>query len=105
MKIGANTLLGKDIKDYFNDAQRQATKVVGTIAGLKFQSIINKSTATVIAYGMNKSECESDVEMIEDLAEEFDISEISNADIEKSDVDEIFGTLLLLVYRLEMLVD
>ena len=39
---------------YFNDAQRQATKVAGTIAGLNVIRIINEPTAAAIAFGMDK---------------------------------------------------
>ena len=39
---------------YFNDAQRQATKDAGTIAGLDVQRIINEPTAAAIAYGLDK---------------------------------------------------
>lgn len=39
---------------YFNDAQRQATKDAGTIAGLNVVRIINEPTAAAIAYGLNK---------------------------------------------------
>jgi len=39
---------------YFNDAQRQATKDAGTIAGLKVERIINEPTAAAMAYGLNK---------------------------------------------------
>ncbi|CAK9098393.1 Luminal-binding protein 5 (BiP 5) (78 kDa glucose-regulated protein homolog 5) (GRP-78-5) [Durusdinium trenchii] len=41
---------------YFNDAQRQATKDAGTIAGLKVDRIINEPTAAAIAYGLDKTE-------------------------------------------------
>lgn len=61
MKATAETFLGKEIKNavvtvpaYFNDAQRQATKDAGTIAGLKVERIINEPTAAAIAYGMDK---------------------------------------------------
>merc|ERR1711966_381310 len=54
-------ILGKDIKNavvtvpaYFNDAQRQATKDAGTIAGLNVARIINEPTAAAIAYGLDK---------------------------------------------------
>jgi molecular chaperone DnaK len=40
---------------YFNDAQRQATKDAGTIAGLKVLRIINEPTAAALAYGMDKT--------------------------------------------------
>ena len=39
---------------YFNDAQRQATKDAGKIAGLEVLRIINEPTARALAYGMNK---------------------------------------------------
>merc|ERR1711966_446735 len=68
MKSVAETFLGKDIKNavvtvpaYFNDAQRQATKDAGTIAGLKVERIINEPTAAAIAYGMDKTGGESNV--------------------------------------------
>lgn len=41
---------------YFNDAQRQATKDAGTIAGLNVLRILNEPTAAAIAYGLDKSE-------------------------------------------------
>merc|ERR1719330_2306605 len=68
MKVTAETFLGKDIKNavvtvpaYFNDAQRQATKDAGVIAGMKVQRIINEPTAAAIAYGMDKTGGESNV--------------------------------------------
>jgi len=41
---------------YFNDAQRQATKDAGKIAGLEVLRIINEPTAAALAYGMNKED-------------------------------------------------
>jgi len=68
MKLTAETFLGKEINDavvtvpaYFNDAQRQATKDAGTIAGMKVARIINEPTAAAIAYGMDKTGDESNV--------------------------------------------
>jgi endoplasmic reticulum chaperone BiP len=68
MKATAETFLGKEINNavvtvpaYFNDAQRQATKDAGTIAGLKVERIINEPTAAAIAYGMDKTGGESNV--------------------------------------------
>lgn len=68
MKATAETFLGKEIKNavvtvpaYFNDAQRQATKDAGTIAGMKVERIINEPTAAAIAYGMDKTGGESNV--------------------------------------------
>ncbi len=67
MKTTAETFLGKEINDavvtvpaYFNDAQRQATKDAGTIAGMKVQRIINEPTAAAIAYGMDKTRGEKE---------------------------------------------
>ncbi|XP_057803507.1 luminal-binding protein 5-like [Salvia miltiorrhiza] len=61
MKETAESYLGKKIKRavitvpaYFNDAQRQATKDAGTIAGLDVARIINEPTAAAIAYGLDK---------------------------------------------------
>ncbi len=61
MKEIAEAYLGKEVKHavvtvpaYFNDAQRQATKDAGVIAGLDVLRIINEPTAAAIAYGMDK---------------------------------------------------
>ncbi|KAL3636709.1 Luminal-binding protein 2 [Castilleja foliolosa] len=61
MKETAESYLGKKIKSavvtvpaYFNDAQRQATKDAGTIAGLHVARIINEPTAAALAYGLDK---------------------------------------------------
>jgi len=61
MKKTAEEYLGKDVTHavvtvpaYFNDAQRQATKDAGVIAGLNVMRIINEPTAAAIAYGMDK---------------------------------------------------
>jgi len=61
MKETAEAYLGESIKDavvtvpaYFNDAQRQATKDAGVIAGLNVLRIINEPTAAAIAYGLDK---------------------------------------------------
>ena len=61
LKIDAEQYLGEQIKDavitvpaYFNDAQRQATKDAGRIAGLNVKRIINEPTAAAIAYGLDK---------------------------------------------------
>ena len=61
MKKTAEDYLGQDISEavitvpaYFNDAQRQATKEAGEIAGLKVRRIINEPTAAALAYGMDK---------------------------------------------------
>eukprot|EP01025_Chloroclados_australasicus_P019554 TRINITY_DN2067_c0_g1_i5.p1 TRINITY_DN2067_c0_g1~~TRINITY_DN2067_c0_g1_i5.p1 ORF type:complete len:653 (-),score=128.21 TRINITY_DN2067_c0_g1_i5:408-2366(-) len=61
MKETADAYLGSEVKKavvtvpaYFNDAQRQATKDAGTIAGLEVLRIINEPTAAAIAYGLDK---------------------------------------------------
>jgi len=62
MKKTAEDYLGTDVSGavitvpaYFNDAQRQATKEAGEIAGLKVERIINEPTAAALAYGMDKA--------------------------------------------------
>jgi len=62
----ASTYLGEKVKDvvvtvpaYFNDAQRQATKDAGTIAGLNVLRIINEPTAASLAYGVDKKKSEN----------------------------------------------
>ena len=48
---------------YFNDAQRQATKDAGQIAGLEVDRIINEPTAAALAYGLDKKETEKIVRL------------------------------------------
>ena len=62
MKKTAEDYLGHDVSEavvtvpaYFNDAQRQATKEAGEIAGLKVSRIINEPTAAALAYGLDKA--------------------------------------------------
>ena len=61
MKETAEKYLGQEVKQavitvpaYFNDAQRQATKDAGKIAGLEVLRIINEPTAASLAYGLDK---------------------------------------------------
>ena len=61
IKADAEAYLGEDVDSavitvpaYFNDAQRQATKDAGTIAGLEVKRIINEPTAAALAYGLDK---------------------------------------------------
>ena len=63
MKETAESYLGEDVKQavitvpaYFNDAQRQATKDAGQIAGLEVLRIINEPTAAALAYGLDKQD-------------------------------------------------
>jgi len=63
MRETAQEFLGEDVTDavvtvpaYFNDAQRQATKEAGRIAGLNVQRILNEPTAAALAYGLGESQ-------------------------------------------------
>ena len=63
MRDIAESYLGRSVTNmvvtvpaYFNDAQRQATKDAGTIAGLNVVRILNEPTAAAIAYGLDKKE-------------------------------------------------
>ena len=65
---------------YFNDAQRQATKDAGKIAGLEVERIINEPTAAALAYGIDKTDKEEKV-LIYDLGGgTFDVSILDLAD-------------------------
>ena len=66
MKETAESYLGEEVKQavitvpaYFNDAQRQATKDAGKIAGLEVLRIINEPTAAALAYGLDKKETQT----------------------------------------------
>ncbi|GJP53061.1 hypothetical protein CLOM_g12198, partial [Closterium sp. NIES-68] len=81
MKDTAEAYLGKKIKDavvtvpaYFNDAQRQATKDAGVIAGLNVARIINEPTAAAIAYGMDKKGGEKNILVFDLGGGTFDVS-------------------------------
>uniref|UniRef100_A0A0K0ERA5 Heat shock protein 70 n=1 Tax=Strongyloides stercoralis TaxID=6248 RepID=A0A0K0ERA5_STRER len=81
MKDIAETYLGKEVKHavitvpaYFNDAQRQATKDAGTIAGLNVVRIINEPTAAAIAYGLDKKEGEKNILVFDLGGGTFDVS-------------------------------
>jgi len=81
MKETAEAYLGKEVTHavvtvpaYFNDAQRQATKDAGVIAGLNVMRIINEPTAAAIAYGMDKKEGEKNVLVFDLGGGTFDVS-------------------------------
>jgi molecular chaperone DnaK len=86
MKEVAETYLGETVTDavitvpaYFDDAQRQATRDAGKIAGLEVRRIINEPTAAAIAYGLDKKDAE--LVAVYDLGGgTFDISILSIAD-------------------------
>ncbi|KAH9622707.1 hypothetical protein KSS87_014848 [Heliosperma pusillum] len=81
MKETAEVFLGKKITDavitvpaYFNDAQRQATKDAGVIAGLNVARIINEPTAAAIAYGLDKKDGEKNILVFDLGGGTFDVS-------------------------------
>ncbi len=81
LKKAAEDYLGHDVKEavitvpaYFNDAQRQATKEAGEIAGLKVRRIINEPTAAALAYGLDKSDKEKKIAVFDLGGGTFDIS-------------------------------
>ncbi|KAI3980437.1 hypothetical protein MKX01_038609 [Papaver californicum] len=81
MKETAEAFLGKKVKDavitvpaYFNDAQRQATKDAGVIAGLNVARIINEPTAAAIAYGLDKKTGEKNILVFDLGGGTFDVS-------------------------------
>lgn len=65
---------------YFNDAQRQATKDAGRIAGLDVKRIINEPTASALAYGIDKTDKEQTVLVYDFGGGTFDVSILSLAD-------------------------
>ena len=81
LKADAESYLGETVEDavitvpaYFTDAQRQATKDAGRIAGLNVKRIINEPTAAALAYGMDKEEVQHKI-MVYDLGGgTFDVS-------------------------------
>lgn len=94
LKNDAETKLGEKITEaiitvpaYFNDAQRQATKDAGKIAGLEVKRIINEPTAAALAYGFNKKKDEK-VAVFDFGGGTFDISVLEVGD----DVVEVKAT-------------
>jgi molecular chaperone DnaK len=81
MKKTAEDYLGTEVKEavvtvpaYFNDAQRQATKEAGEIAGLTVRRIINEPTAAALAYGLDKKEHDGKIAVFDLGGGTFDIS-------------------------------
>ena len=81
MKEIAENYLGREVKKavvtvpaYFNDAQRQATRDAGTIAGLDVIRIINEPTAAAIAYGLDKGSGEKNILIFDLGGGTFDVS-------------------------------
>ena len=81
LKRDAESYLGEDVTDavitvpaYFNDAQRQATKEAGQIAGLNVLRIVNEPTAAALAYGLDKGETEQTILVFDLGGGTFDVS-------------------------------
>jgi molecular chaperone DnaK len=81
LKRDAESYLGEDVTDavitvpaYFNDAQRQATKEAGTIAGLNVLRIVNEPTAAALAYGLDKGEHDQTILVFDLGGGTFDVS-------------------------------
>ena len=81
MKKTAEDYLGQSVSEavvtvpaYFNDAQRQATKEAGEIAGLTVKRIINEPTAAALAYGLDKSDKDRTIAVFDLGGGTFDIS-------------------------------
>jgi len=87
LKATAESYLGEKVTDavitvpaYFNDAQRQATKDAGRIAGLNVKRIINEPTAAALAYGIDKTDKEHTILVYDLGGGTFDVSILSLAD-------------------------
>jgi molecular chaperone DnaK len=87
MKKTAEDYLGHEVKEavvtvpaYFNDAQRQATKEAGEVAGLKVSRIINEPTAAALAYGLDKSDKDRTIAVFDLGGGTFDISVLELGD-------------------------
>src|SRR5215218_726005 len=81
MKKTAEDYLGSEVNEavitvpaYFNDAQRQATKEAGEIAGLNVRRIINEPTAAALAYGLDKKHADQKIAVFDLGGGTFDIS-------------------------------
>ena len=100
MKKTAEDYLGEEVTEavitvpaYFNDAQRQATKDAGRIAGLDVKRIINEPTAAALAFGLDKSGKGDRKIAVYDLGGgTFDISIIEIADVEGEKQFEVLST-------------
>jgi molecular chaperone DnaK len=100
MKKTAEDYLGEAVTEavitvpaYFNDAQRQATKDAGRIAGLDVKRIINEPTAAALAFGMDKQEKGDRKIAVYDLGGgTFDVSIIEIADVDGEKQFEVLAT-------------
>jgi molecular chaperone DnaK len=100
MKKAAEDYLGHAVTEavitvpaYFNDAQRQATKDAGRIAGLEVRRIINEPTAAALAFGLDKNEQRDRKIAVYDLGGgTFDVSIIEIADVDGEYQFEVLST-------------
>jgi len=100
MKKTAEDYLGEEVTEavitvpaYFNDAQRQATKDAGRIAGLDVKRIINEPTAAALAFGLDKNEKGDRKIAVFDLGGgTFDVSIIEIADVDGEKQFEVLST-------------
>jgi len=99
MKKTAEDFLGEPVTEavvtvpaYFNDAQRQATKDAGRIAGLEVKRIINEPTAAALAYGMDKKSGDQTIAVFDLGGGTFDISIIEIAETDGEHTFEVLST-------------
>ncbi|MBE1277724.1 molecular chaperone DnaK [Enterovibrio baiacu] len=99
MKKTAEDFLGEEVTGavitvpaYFNDAQRQATKDAGRIAGLEVKRIINEPTAAALAYGLDKEGGDRTIAVYDLGGGTFDISIIEIDEVEGEKTFEVLAT-------------
>ncbi|MDP3559192.1 MAG: molecular chaperone DnaK [Legionellaceae bacterium] len=99
MKKTAEDYLGHPVSEavitvpaYFNDAQRQATKDAGRIAGLEVKRIINEPTAAALAYGLDKKRGDAVIAVYDLGGGTFDISIIEIAEVDGEHQFEVLAT-------------
>lgn len=99
LKESAESYLGHKVNKavitvpaYFNDAQRQATKDAGQIAGLEVARIINEPTAAAMAYGLDKANKEQKIVVFDLGGGTFDVSVLQLADDDGTKVFEVIST-------------
>ena len=99
LKEAAESYLGQTVNKavitvpaYFNDAQRQATKDAGQIAGLEVARIINEPTAAAMAYGLDKSKSEQKIVVFDLGGGTFDVSVLELNDDDGMKVFEVIST-------------
>ena len=99
MKKTAEDYLGEPVTDavvtvpaYFDDAQRQATKDAGKIAGLDVNRIVNEPTAAALAYGMDHKRGDSKIVVYDLGGGTFDVSIIEIAEVEGEHQFEVLST-------------